>query len=1010
MNRFLASILVVVGVGLTACGDDVGANGGTDVRCGSGTTLIDGECVANGDGGGDGDAPVRCERGTALDETSGACIVDDSACAEGTSLIDGVCVADDVEPLPDAAVQPDPIECDDGTVLDESSSRCVLDDSACAEGTVLSGGACIPDGTVICGQGTELDALTGECVIDADACADGTTYAGGECVPDDELLEGAADELEAPEPNYGDEHYAGQLAVPALGDATTLYGCITPYEDADHDRNIDADQDAWEVTTDGPVVLEITVDGIGGLSGGFAIFSDDPAHPDLLSTWRRFGINLAGDTSRRQVYLPTAGSYTLLVADARALALGTSAGDEGTCYLATVEHVAMPEPIVATVPATEAEDNGDVRVFTYTADAAGDIVEATLSAEVQSAAFVPAFITLRNGELAGSVRDQSSIGVPAWTLNGGLAAGDVITYVVDAEINYALIAQDYALDLREISAPALPTAGTQVTVTEQNGSAPASFAGYADDSYLYFDVASAGVKRFDVQVSKGVTMAIVREGVLTTEGAFDYVALIAPASAMQNTFQGQLVRFLEPGRYYFVTNDATVSVPGAVYTVLASVSDVASTPLVFGAAAAPTALQDGNGLYSLDLTDPSWIELEVTEATDWAASQISIAAYDLGSGGWLRTGSPGAPLPGQLYPVFSGTRSTASPIAPLGRILAGDSRDYLVRVSATAATGASPTYALRAKNRANLVDLGTLVSGTPAAHLVPALDNSTPARFIARSAPGNSLVAVAHPQSLVDLVLRRVNLDETAAGAAINASAIGGDETLLSATGAAPNNWIAWVVESQTPALSSQVDVSVTASTPRLYTRTSGAIPFVDACSGGTTLGTNQDDDIFASRTLPTELSGFQLFGQPLPAQHRVSANGWISWDTAAVPSFGFLNTFLPQAGTPNGLIAPFWQDLYMLTLCRKDDLLAGTVTYQWTGRVYEAPAAQAVQFQAILHANGVIDFVYGPQHMSSGAYHDSDGNGATIGVEGATGSIAHLVSYDTAEVGPSTSRTLTPQ
>ena len=159
---------------------------------------------------------------------------------------------------------------------------------------------------------------------------------------------------------------------------------------------------------------------------------------------------------------------------------------------------------------------------------------------------------------------------------------------------------------------------------------------------------------------------------------------------------------------------------------------------------------------------------------------------------------------------------------------------------------------------------------------------------------------------------------------------------------------------------------------------------------------------------MPAAFSTFQLFGEPVPATFRVGANGWISWDTGAVSIGAYQNQRIPAAPAPNGVIAPFWQDSDTLTLCRKDDAVAETVTYQWTGNIW-ATATQ-LQFQSILHSNGVIDFVYGPTHAATGATPDSDGNGATVGAENLTGTFGHELVFNQALVTANTSRTLTPQ
>lgn len=212
----------------------------------------------------------------------------------------------------------------------------------CGTGTVLAGGVCVPDGSVVCEQGTVFDQATGTCVIDPSACADGTTLVDGECIPDDELLEGSADFTEGAEPNGpSDDNVAGMFDTPALNGSTTFYGCVTATTDTDGDGNLDSDLDTWLVTADAPMTLEITADGIRGLSAGFIAINADQALSPILDNWQRIGLNLTGDTAKREIFLPAAGTYALLVTDGRSLFLGQAgAGTEDTCYFATVKHVA----------------------------------------------------------------------------------------------------------------------------------------------------------------------------------------------------------------------------------------------------------------------------------------------------------------------------------------------------------------------------------------------------------------------------------------------------------------------------------------------------------------------------------------------------------------------------------------------------------------------------------------------------------------------------------------------
>jgi len=134
--------------------------------------------------------------------------------------------------------------------------------------------------------------------------------------------------------------------------------------------------------------------------------------------------------------------------------------------------------------------------------------------------------------------------------------------------------------------------------------------------------------------------------------------------------------------------------------------------------------------------------------------------------------------------------------------------------------------------------------------------------------------------------------------------------------------------------------------------------------------------------------------------QFYVNTNGFVALGSSP-PSNSYINTSLPDSGTPNGVIAPFWDDL----------VVVGNVYYQTLGT---APNRRLVvtwknarhwsktgscTFEAVLHENGEISFRYGSM---SGTY--SDASSATIGIENASGTQGHTYSYNTARTLSNTS------
>lgn len=873
--------------------------------------------------------------------------------------------------------------CGTGTVLEDGV--CVADGntSTCGTGTVLVGDECVPDGSVICEQGTVFDTASGQCVVDPSACADGTVLVSGQCVPEDETL--TADLNEAAEPN--DDTGAGQFAVPALNDDVVIHGCITP-------RGGEADEDVWIMTASAPTLLEITADGVGGLAAGFLV--QDAAIP-ALPNWARFGINLTGDTSRRQVYLPVAGTYLLVMDDSRALILGEAAGGPETCYYTTVKTVAMPAATPAAVPQTTGTDSGNVRVLSYTADAAGDLLDVTQNTD--SSGLLTAFVVRKNGQFYGSAAYDQANDVPPFFTAGGLAASDTVEIVVDNIYNFSLTPQAYTLDFVEVSAQALPTDGSNVTVTKQNGTLTDT--PWFEPNLLWFDVTAAGqVVHFALTASEGVRMRIVRGDLFTTTGALNLVSNIA-TTADATSFTNQHVRFRQPGRYYFWVFD-TDGTGGDTYTITSTLGATTPTALTYGTAATAQPLPaTGSAFHSIDLNNPVWIQASVPTVADWGGN-ARITFYDLAAEGWLTTTA------GNVNPIQSSTQPTDGS-APVERITRGDTRDYLVRVEATGTVGSSPTYSLEIGERPHAI-VGTVTSAAPLTRTgQDDLAAGASKGFIVDGTAGDAMFATITPTvATVDITAARRAVDGSTPGGTVNAGGAGEAE-IVSGTLAGTPAFQAFTV-ANISGEATNLSFNITVPQPTQYDVTAGALAFNDACASGTQIGAvGQDDTLSAVITLPSAFATFPLLGLPVGNQLKVSSNGFLTFNTADTSS-GFSNVAIPSTSAPNSLIAPFWEDLAGVTICRLDDAVNGTVTIQWTGNLY-GRASETVEVQAVLHTDGVIDFIYGANQLSDGSEGPSYNSiGATVGVENAAGNFGQQLVFDTAGVSPSTSFTLTPQ
>jgi hypothetical protein len=134
-----------------------------------------------------------------------------------------------------------------------------------------------------------------------------------------------------------------------------------------------------------------------------------------------------------------------------------------------------------------------------------------------------------------------------------------------------------------------------------------------------------------------------------------------------------------------------------------------------------------------------------------------------------------------------------------------------------------------------------------------------------------------------------------------------------------------------------------------------------------------------------------------------VSTNGFLSFNNAITSSSGS-NSPIPTSSSPNSVIAPYWEDLENVKICQKADAANHTVTFQWTGNLFgDTPTAE---MQVVLHSDtNNIEFVYGSHHTLDGSQIPLFGSdGATVGIENATGTTGLQVLYDQAALTPSSS------
>lgn len=269
---------------------------------------------------------------------AGGCGDNSRACGVGTRVEDGYCV---------------PIGCGAGTVSDEET------------------GECVPDGTVVCSNGTRFNPLTSRCEVDPSACQNGTVLVDGACV--DPAAGMVVDLNEGPEPNAMNVIEAGESRAGniVLGDKPfVVHGTLVPHAgDA-------PDIDTYVLTITAPTLVHVTADGLG-VNASFVVTSPDV--PD----WHRFAINLSGDTSERDVYLPRTGTYLFSIGQTSTMFEYADNGTAGTTadrgdYYATFSPRALPTPTTLTATASGTLEPGALAFYRATIAAGAHPITVTM--------------------------------------------------------------------------------------------------------------------------------------------------------------------------------------------------------------------------------------------------------------------------------------------------------------------------------------------------------------------------------------------------------------------------------------------------------------------------------------------------------------------------------------------------------------------------------------------------------------------------------------------------------
>ncbi len=186
-------------------------------------------------------------------------------------------------------------------------------------------------------------------------------------------------------------------------------------------------------------------------------------------------------------------------------------------------------------------------------------------------------------------------------------------------------------------------------------------------------------------------------------------------------------------------------------------------------------------------------------------------------------------------------------------------------------------------------------------------------------------------------------------------------------------------------------------------------IPFVAttlACvdmTASTTLLATGDDEVTPTAALPFS---FNLYGTTM-THFSVSTNGFVGLFTNMAGSIdsAYSNaTTVPSASTPNGYLAPFWDDLILantgLRTLTTGAAGARRFTIEWNARIFNAMNSNVVVQLQFDEAGGGAEYHY----CSAGTATQVGGSGATIAAENATGTVGHAIGINTSVITPGTS------
>lgn len=883
------------------------------------------------------------------------------------------------------------------------AAGCGDNSKICGPGTADNNGdgLCEPSEVPpMCSNGTILDTATNSCVIDPNACQNGTVLINNKCVDPTEGL--VVDLAEGPEPNNANVGgiepsgaIAGVIMLKPQGQTFVVKGSINPFRDQDSNGEIDPDMDTYVLAVEEPTLVEITVDGTNGLMGAFLTIAvnDNPA-----GAWLRYGMNITGDTSKRQIFFPTAGEYAISVADTRtmffdgdsppAAGLGGASGSPQSNYFMSLTIVPTPAPTQLTVTGTTATNMGmlsvgEVKFFTVPMGLGLNSVVLDIPGTPNAAVVVD-----KNGAFKAEAAETVDFfgSVPAAVTAAGFRATDTSLIVVDTTYHYGPGATPYTLTVTKADAGQLSTTGGTVTQPESD----------TDFSAFFYDIAAVNeVTGFALTWNQPVSGVVVDEDLFLAAN-FTYDPNNGFTNRLFSGYTG-LIRHRAPGRYYFLTFDPNATGPteiAATSTLAAQTVGTVTTGTPATNQMVNTTFKSNGAIYDSDVT----VVWQLFNATGTGTGNITNTFFKestaYGRLDPLTTTGAGTII-NDTAPIFAQTYAAAG--APQGRILLDDGTAKYFVTTRTATTAGTPTYNLDFKTR-GYFDYNMVNAGMTVVRNGEMIDATNPVRYyLLRATNGNKVSITTDPvTATLDTRIQTHRNDETVRRSFNNAIA-GLDDIGQILQG--PEGWTAFTISSPialTATATYNLTLNANTFTPPTYTRAAGATVFANACTGGTMqalvddgsgFGPANDEGFTASQV--NSPNGFSFYGFIEPS-FTVSTNGWLTF--AGVTTALFTNPDMPLPGVPNGVIAPFWDDLENVVICTKT--IGTKLVVQWTGNRFNA-ATQIVQFQAILDgADNTIEFVWGPGHIPTGGT-------ATIGIEDQVGMSASKIGFNAANTSP---------